>query len=514
MHGSLAWFGACAAIAIVVAIIARQRGWGMALPVMVAGAVVAAIPAGPDAPRNPEVILILILAPLVFGEALGSSYLDLRRVQRPVLALAVGLVLTTTVVVGLVVQSIAALPLAVALALGAILAPTDAVAVSTVARKAGLPHRLVAMLEGESLVNDGTGLTLLRVATVAAVAGSVSLLGISATFLLAVIGGIGVGVLGGWILIWIANHSRDAVAANGLVLVAPFGLYLVAENIDGSGILAVVVSALMLAHSQTSAVEHAGRLQSATVWRQLTFVLQAFAFFIVGMEAFDTVRRLESPDARLVVVLIAVVTVVLIVTRMVFVGLMMLFERHPGSGFRDAVIAGWAGARGPVSGLAAFTLPLVVASGEALPGRDIVLATTFGVIVVTLLLSLTVAPLARLLKVRADDESERLAQVDGALAHAALRRLDSIVEDASFAGQPLSDEVIEALHTILDERISRHRAPIAEDATTTPGVRREVERQMVMAEQEELLRIRDDEGLPDAIVRPLQQALDRRLLSL
>ena len=133
MESSLGWFAAAALIAVVVAILARQRGWGMALPVLAVGAVVGVLPIGPEAAPDPEFFLIAILAPLVFGEALGSSFLDIRRVRRPVLVLAVGLVIATTLAVGGVALWISAMPVAVALALGAVLAPTDAVAVSTVA---------------------------------------------------------------------------------------------------------------------------------------------------------------------------------------------------------------------------------------------------------------------------------------------------------------------------------------------------------------------------------------------
>ena len=139
MNDSLAWFASAGAIALGVAVVARHLSMGFALPVLAVGAVVGSLPFGPNAPLNPEVVLIAVLAPLVFGEALGSSYLDIRRVSRPVLALAVGLVLFTTVTIGLVVSWAASVPMALGFALGAVLAPTDAVAVATIARRAALP---------------------------------------------------------------------------------------------------------------------------------------------------------------------------------------------------------------------------------------------------------------------------------------------------------------------------------------------------------------------------------------
>ena len=231
-----------AVIVLGLAAFMRQRGWGIALPLIALGVVVGLAPLGPSAPPEPEVILILLLAPLVFGEALSSSYLDLRRVSRPVLALAIGLVLTATLVVGGVVSLFVAMPLAVAFALGAIVSPTDAVAVSTIAKRASLPRRLVSILEGESLVNDGTGLTALRVAVVAAVAGSVTMLNAAGMLAAAVGIGVLVGALAGWGMSTVLRRSRDLVAANSLIVVAPFLIYVVAEEFEGSGILAVVVA--------------------------------------------------------------------------------------------------------------------------------------------------------------------------------------------------------------------------------------------------------------------------------
>ncbi|MEC8445893.1 MAG: cation:proton antiporter, partial [Actinomycetota bacterium] len=231
-----------AVIVLGLAAFMRQRGWGIALPLIALGVAVGLAPFGPAAPPEPEVILILLLAPLVFGEALSSSYLDLRRVSRPVLALAIGLVLTATLVVGGVVSLFVAMPLAVAFALGAIVSPTDAVAVSTIAKRASLPRRLVSILEGESLVNDGTGLTALRVAVVAAVAGSVTMLNAAGMLAAAVGIGVLVGALAGWGMSTVLRRSRDLVAANSLIVVAPFLIYVVAEEFEGSGILAVVVA--------------------------------------------------------------------------------------------------------------------------------------------------------------------------------------------------------------------------------------------------------------------------------
>ena len=324
------------------------------------------------------------------------------------------------------------------------------------------------------------------------------------------------GLLGGWILTWISVRTKDSVAANSLTLVAPIVLYLLAERVEGSGILAVVVAALYLAHAQTSGIKRTGRVQGATVWRHVTFVLQAMAFFLVGMELVDTIETLSPQNLWYLIILTLIVTATLIITRMVFVALMARL-----GSLRDAVkpdpkhllLAGWAGARGPVSGMAAFSIPVAMADGEAMPYRDLILATTFCVIVVTLLLSQTLAPLARLLKISGEDERETLARVETALAHAALRRLEVEEEQAALRGEPVPAEVSLALRAEMENRILRVDEEPEQPVADLRSTRAELERLMVRAEQEELLRIRSDEGLPDAIVRPLLHELDVRSMS-
>jgi len=514
-------------IILAVAVFIRQRGWGIALPLIAVGAIIEIAPIGPTAPPDPEVILIVLLAPLVFGEALGSSYLDLRRVSRPVLALAIGLVLTATFVVGGVVSLVVAMPLAVGFALGAILAPTDAVAVSTIAKRASIPRRLVSILEGESLVNDGTGLTALRVAVMAAVAGSVTLLDAGGMFAVAVSVGLLVGGLAGWGMSAVLRRSRDLVAANSLIIVAPFLIYLLAERFEGSGILAIVVAALWVANAQHADPGWSGRLQGATVWRHLTFILQTFAFFLIGLELPDVLGRLGADDLRTVAILVPVVLVTLIVTRSAFVALMVVFEKardRTSQGTRasreqlgrQAAVLAWAGARGPVSGLAAFSLPLVVASGDPFPYRDVLLATTCVIIVISLMISLSVAPFARALGVKGDDDAELSRTMDAALARAALDRLDDAVTEADAEGNSIPQEIVDRLRRDSQSRVDRARPREDGSATQEIATKKliEIARAMVQAEQEELLRLRDEEGLPDALVRPKLRDLDLRLQAL
>lgn len=508
-------------LAVLFATLLRSWGQSIALPLIGAGFLLSIAPIGPEELPQPEIILITVLVPLVFGEALGSSYLDLRKVARPVLILAIGLVIVTTVSVGFVGAWVAALPLAVAMALGAILAPTDAVSVSAVARRASLPRRLVSVLEGESLVNDGTGLTALRVAIVAAVAGSVTVGEVALDFTLAVVSGVAVGLVSGYAMSWILRHSQDLVASNSVVIVAPFIIYVATERLDGSGILAIVVAALFVAHQQHSDPGAAGRIQSTLVWKHITFILQALAFFLIGFELPDVVRRLKPDEINTVIILVVATVITLIVARSLFVFAMVFATRVSGgeaaksSTFgRESAILAWAGARGPISGLAAFSLPIAATVADSFPYRDIVLATSFIVIVITLILAETLAPVARLLKIPKDDDAHVIARVDGALARAALARLDAAVEELAAQGDPLSPQAVESLRQTLNRRLEKaasvqgEQVEVATEDQTLKLLM--VASSMVHAEQEELIRMRDEDGLPDSIARPVLRDLDAR----
>ena len=509
--------GGSAAIAVLVALVARRLNWNAPLVLIIAGAVIGPLPIGPTAPPNPETILVVVLAPLVFGEALSSSYLDLRRVRRPVLLLAIGLVIATTLVVGWVTVAIVAIPLAPAFALGAILAPTDAVAVGSVARKAGLPRYLVSVLEGESLVNDGSGLTLLKVAVVAAAAGSVTGLQVSAYFIFAVVGGVGVGAVGGLLASWLLRRSSDVVAVNSFVVVIPFVLYVAAEEIRGSGILAVVVSALIIAHAQNSVAAHAGRMQSVTLWKHVTFILQSLAYFLVGLELSSVVGNLMETHTSKVLLLVPAIVIALIATRVLFVFAMVtlgraatrLPTRQPL--WRGAVVASWAGSRGPVSALAAFSVPLVYETGKEVPYRDVILATTFCVIVVSVILSMTIAPLARALKVSSEDEVEATRRIEAMLARAALDRLSEIEMTLEASGTPMPMSISNHLREVAERRLIDDQSDDQDLARGSEGqLLVQTARAMVRAEQEEILRMRSEDGLPDALARKILRTLDLR----
>jgi len=509
--------GAAVVVAVLIAGFCRNRGWSTAIPLLLAGIVLGLAPFGPEGVADPEFVLIVVLAPLVFGEGLTSSIVDLRRVSRPVMALAVGLVVFGAVVVGYIAQLvIPGIPVTMAFALGAILGPTDAVAVSATARKAGLPRRLVNVLEGESLVNDGTALTLLRVCSVAAAAGSVTAAEGAVILATSVLGGGLVGLGAGLLLMSVVRRSRDTTVANGTILLAPLPIYLVAESVEGSGILAVVVAALVVAHGTSSAVRYTGRLQATSLWLTITFVLQSAAFFLVGLEMPLVIEQMPSSQIRTLLYTVPAIFLALVAARFAFVYL-MTHLRGNARGDRGWLVAAWAGTRGPVSALAAFTLPVTTDAGDRIPYRELVISTTFGVVLLSLLLAPTVARLARAVELPHDDDTAVKRRVRVSLARASLDRLEQIEETSERTGDPLSPDLVERLRSAAEDRLNR-ASKVAElgDAPRPASHRtvKEIGVEMMRAEQEELFRLRDREGLPDEIVREMQQEIDVRIRAL
>ncbi len=505
--------GGIAVIAVVIAAIARNRGINPSLPLLAAGLVVGMLPFGPDAPTDPEFVLVVVLAPLVFGEALSSSIVDLRRVSRPVMALAIGLVVVGAFIVGGVAAALLpGMPLTAALCLGAILGPTDAVAVAATARAVSLPRRVVDILEGESLVNDGTALTLLRVFAVAAAAGTVTAGQVTVIMLESVLGGALVGIVGGLLLAMVIRRSRDTTVANGLILIAPFPLYALAEQVEGSGILAVVVAALILAHATSSAATYTGRLQATMLWRAIIFILQALAFFLVGIDVPSVIQSLSNQERSLLFVAVPVILITLIAARFLFVFAMSAIAKTRTTHPRSWIVVAWAGTRGPISALAAFTLPLTTVDGAPFPQRDLIISITFGVVVLSLLLAPTMGPLARALRLPSDDDTETVQRVQLALARASLDRLDEISQARDRAEDPIPAETVDQLRSNVERRfelLARAHDGHSDDVAT-PELVRELRLSMVHAEQEELLRMRDEEGLPDSVMRTFQKELDVR----
>ncbi|MBD0707429.1 MULTISPECIES: Na+/H+ antiporter [unclassified Streptomyces] len=511
---------ALVAASAAVAGFARRTPVPAPLLLVAVGLVASYLPGMPDYTLDPHIVLPLILPPLLYTAAVESSYLDLRANIRPVALLSVGYVLFATVAVGwLAYVLVPDLPLTAALVLGAVVAPPDAVAATAIARKLGLPNRITTILQGESLVNDATAITAYKVALAAAVGEGVSWAGGIGEFALAALGGIGVGLLLQLPIHWLRRHLRDSLLQNTLSLLIPFIAYAAAEEVGASGVLAVVVVGLFLGHHAWQ-VDFATRLQEEAVWKMVAFVLESAVFALIGLQLPYVVEGLGPYGIGEAAGYAVGVFVAVVLVRFVWVYPATFLPRlsarirarEPGVDWRAPLVVGWAGMRGVVSLAIAFSIP-VVAAGEAFPARNLVLFLTFTTVIGTLVVQgLTLPPLIRLLRLPGRDrraETLAEAQAQSEASRAAEERLDVLLADPRNAlPQPLADR----LRTVLERRRNAvwERLGAVDETTgeTADDTYRRLSREMIDAEREVFVRLRDERRIDDEMMRTLLRRLD------
>ncbi|MGW0732935.1 Na+/H+ antiporter [Streptomyces sp. NPDC002851] len=508
-----------------VAGLARRTPVPAPLLLVAAGLAVSYLPGVPGYELDPHIVLPLLLPPLLYTAGVESSYLDLRANWRPVALLSVGYVLFATLAVGWAVHLIVPdLPLTAALVLGAVVAPPDAVAATAIARRVGLPSRLVTILQGESLVNDATAITAYKVALAAAVGEGASWSGGVAEFLVAAVGGVGVGLVLMVPLHWLRTRLKEALLQNTLSLLIPFVAYAAAEEVHASGVLAVVVVALYLGHRSWQ-VDFATRLQEAAVWRMVAFVLESAVFALIGLQLPVVLRDLGEYEGVRAVWYAVAVFLVVVVARFVWVYPAtflprLLFRRSAEGAVRETepawtgpLIVSWAGMRGVVSLAIAFSIPEVVDGGVPFPGRNLVLFLTFTTVIGTLVVQgLTLPGLIRVLPVAGRDaQTETLveAQAQSEASGAAEARLEELLADERNAlPQPLADRlrtVLERRRNSVWERLGAANPVTGESADDTY---RRLSRETLAAEREVFVRLRDERRIDDEMLRTLQRRLD------
>ncbi|MEU4834234.1 Na+/H+ antiporter [Streptosporangium sp. NPDC023615] len=508
---------AVSVVGIAVAAVARRRGWPAPLLLVLAGLVLS--PLFPEYELDPELVLLVFLPPLLYAAAIDSSYLRLKDFRRPVALLSIGLVLFTTLIVGWVTHLLLPdLPLAAAFALGAIVAPPDAVAAVAVARRLGLPRKVVTILVGESLFNDATALTAYRVAIAAALGQGITWLDVTVDFVRAAVGGVIMGLALAWMLTWVLLRVREALIENTVMLLAPFAVYLAAESVHVSGVIVVVIVGLYIGHRMPKA-GFGTRLLSDAIWRVLGFFLETIVFALIGLQLWPIVRGLEWGDRWELAGMALAVFVAVVVSRAVWVVPSLYLPRilsrkvreretHPPS-WRYTVIVSWAGMRGVVSLAAAFAIP------QSFEGRDMLLFLTFAVVIGTLLLQgLTFPALIRRLRISneqeiyADNLSEAAAQQ--AAASASLARLDELVADGV---DDVHREVVDQLRSRTErraltawERLGGGTGPAGEETPST--VYRRLRREMLAVEREVFVRLRDERRVDDEVLSRVLHEID------
>jgi Na+/H+ antiporter len=501
-------------VAVVAAGAALSRRLGIPAPLLLVaiGVVASYLPHVPRVELTPEVVLVGFLPPLLYSAAIRTSLVDFSKHRRSIGLLSVGLVVFTALGVGLVAHWLLPdIPFWAALAIGAVVAPPDAVAATAIARKVGMPRRVVTILEGESLVNDATALVCLRTA-IAAASTVPTVMHVGADFLRAAGGGVLVGLVVAFVLARVRRRFTDPVLDTTLSLTAPFIAYIPAEALGASGVLAVVVAGLWLGHEAPVIQSAASRISEQTNWRTVQFLLENTVFLLIGLQTRWILDDLTGSRLSASTIALATAAVFLAVVLLrplwifpiTYLGRAILGQSRSGPiTWQAMTIVSWAGMRGVVTLAAVFVLP------RETPYREVLVFIALVVTAGTLLLQgLTLPWLVRRLQLPGPNPAEDALQEAAVLqvAHtAAVKELDRLIAPTD------PDRVLELLRTRAQSRAlaawERLGRPESEYETPSEAYRR-LRLAMLRTERAEILRIRDEGLVADEVLRRVQTALD------
>lgn len=489
---------------------------------VIGGLIIGFLPGVPKIELPPELVLVIFLPPLLYAAAFFSSLRDLRANIRPISLLAIGLVVATTLSVAAAAHWVIGFSWPVAFVLGAIVSPTDAVAPATIVRRLGVPRRVITIIEGENLTNDWTALIFYRFAVAAVVSGTFSLWEAGVRFILAGLGGLAIGLLVGWLIANVRRRIEDPMIEITISLFTGYAAYLTAEEIGASGVIAVVTAGIYLGWHSPKLTSPSTRMQAFSVWELLQFLLNAVLFVLIGLQLPNVVEGISGEQAGTLIWWGLVVSVVVIVTRLVWVFVLTylprflsrwLLERDPYPGWRNISVLAWSGMRGAVSLAAALAIPFTTASGSPFPERDLIIFLTFCVILATLgLQGLSLPTLIRALKVEDDgtgEKEETKARLK--IAQAAVARIDELaLEDW------VREDTAERMRGLYDYRRRRFAARLGaaeedgsgEDYEERSSVFKQFQREVLSAEREELVRLRNEGRINNEVMHRVERDLD------
>jgi monovalent cation/hydrogen antiporter len=508
-------------LALLALLVLASRRLGVPYPILLVagGLLIGFFPGLPRVTLAPELVFVVFLPPLLYQEAYFTSWRDFRANLRPISLLVFGLVLATTSAVAAVAHwAIPGLSWPTAFVLGAVVAPTDEVAVAPVVERLGVPRRIVTIVEGESLINDAVSLVVYRLAVAAVLRGVFSLPHAVLEFMLMSVGGVVIGLTAGWLVAQVVHRINDPPVEIALSLVVPYAGYLPAERLGVSGVLAVVAMGMYLGRKGSELRAPLTRLQARVFWQMLVFLLNGVLFILVGLEFPRLLASLSgSPVLELAgEALLIGVTCILIRIIWVFPATYLprllsrrLRERDPAPPWTYPALLSWIGIRGGLSLAAALAIPLRLPDGSPFPQRDRILFLTWGVIFITLVLQGQTLPgLIRRLGLR-EDESLKRERDEARLraTEAALRRLDEL------AGEEwVLPEVAEHLRGHYERRLRRLRAR----SDGKPDERHEqwvnayhrLQQELLDAEHRAVVRLRDEGAISDEVLHDIERDLD------
>jgi len=497
---------------IVVASWCRSRGFPAPLVLTALGLVASFLPFLPHPQLSPDLILTGLLPPLLYAAAIQVSLPDFKHEWRAVLVLSVGLVIVTTLAVGAVGLWLLPVPAAVALAMGAVVGPPDAVAATAVGRRVGLPRRLVTVLESESLVNDATAIVLLHT-TAAAIVGRITVRDLGLAFVLSIIGGLVVGVVVARLVGWMHSHTDEQVTSTAISLITPWIAFLPAEAVHGSGVLAVVVAGLLIAHESPVQQSATARLATRLNWSTVQFFLENSVFLLSGLQLaviLGSLRDSHLGPGTITALCVAVLLTVVLVRPVWIFAMAWLLNVPDRRGEKmttgELGVISFAGMRGVVTLAAVFTLP------PETPHREVVEFVAMVVVAGTLLLQGPTLPIvARRLGAQGPDPRADALQGSAVLRRAvdaSLGELDRIQSDPDTAvsEQTLDDLRGRAARTV-NSAWEQLRGGLDEKEMPGEAYRR-TRLAMIGVERKEILRARDAGEADNEVLVRILSTLD------
>jgi len=503
------------------AVLAQKLKTPYPIVLVIAGLLLGFVPHIPKITLDPELVFLVILPPLLYSAAWLTSWQDFCHNLVSIVSLAIGLVAFTVLGVAATASWLfKGFDWRIGFVLGAVVATTDAIAATSIAKRVGLPKRIVDILEGESLVNDATGLLALEFAIAIVVYGQTPTIS-SAALRLAylIIAGIAVGLILGRIVEWFEHRINDAPIEIAVSIFVPYTAYLAAEAIRGSGVLAVVAAGLYLGHRSSRFFSPGVRLQANAVWESLVFILNGFVFVVIGLQLPYVLRQTEGVPIFDLLLYGGLFSALVIVLRLLwtfpgarvsfFVRTRLLHQKEERPGTRELFVVGWTGMRGVVALAAALSLPQALADGSLFPHRNLIVFLTFSVILVTLVLQgLTLPPLIRALGLGGGSGLHtQETEARRAVLEAGLRYLENRRQSDQPAFADLYDD--------LAQHYQHRLAGLTGDSNDVDGSEREhyaryldLSRELLDTERQTALRLRDEGRIGDGVLRELEHELD------
>ena len=506
------------------AFLAKRINTAPAILLLLAGTALAFVPGMPSLELPPELVLLLVLPPLIYSASVAMSWREFKHNLRLITLLSVGCVIFTAAAVAAATHYLIGLPWSVGFLLGAIVAPPDVVAPLAIARKLGMPRRILVILEGEGLANDATALILYRFAVAAIMTGMFSLPKAAGAFVVIVVAEVLFGVAVGWLSLRARHRARDPQIEITLSLITPYIAYWVPEHFGGSGVISTVACGLYISWNGPLLISSATRLQGIFFWDLVIYLIEGLLFLLTGFQMRSLFEKSKAFPLQDILFATALVAVMVVVARFAWVFpatylprlLKRVRERDPSPPWQWVFALAFTGVRGAVSLAAALALPFALPNGESFPYRDLILFVSFGVIFITLVgLGLGLPPVVRWLGLAQAGRAEHRAEHESELAArrealgAALKSLDAITDD-----RELSDEVVRLLRARHEIRANQLPDSLDPDAHDVSVAGTELTRELISAERKFIHRLLRDGKITDEIRRRIERDLDLEEASL